>query len=390
MNDNVRFLNERSDEMVKLAHIAESVLQARYDSRFHVGEAELIRWIEGRSLVARLHFDARPVGKPATLILKQRQDGVERPKRYDRELASHQFFDALNSDHVPHFFGADQASRTLLLEDLGPGRQDLTGPLLGDDSDAATSGLLQVARRLGRLHADTHGRAKLWRKTCEAISPPIADGAGDARAPADEVAVARAIERLGLILSDAAAGELDQVAKECFELPEFQGLIHCDICPDNCLRVDTSYRLVDLEYAKIGSPLLDVAAWRMAFPTCWCPGTIPDDLLGLMDDIYRGELASHCRAARDDQAYERASALAAGHWMAQMLRWHLEDALNGTGPWSEDNLPARLFTVLGVFLRDLAVRRYLPALTRLAEQVLTRLESRWPDNRGIEPFPCFQ
>jgi len=102
------------------------------------------------------HSDVSPA---TSVVVKHPRE----PKGFLRhECAAYRFLSGLEAtrDLVPGLLGVDLEHEVLVLEDLGPTKQNVLGwKLLGDDRAAAESGLVAFHRSLAALHGHTCGRA---------------------------------------------------------------------------------------------------------------------------------------------------------------------------------------------------------------------------------------
>jgi len=383
-----------ANDMETLGNQALASIKAIYGGSPQIDQQDALRHVPDRTTVIRLRVTNTREFIPESLIVKRRNDAKERPGRFHREWCAHRFMEAIGTgtaeSHVPKLYAANEKERVLILEDYGESCRNLTEPLLQGSLDQGTSALRYFAKRLARLHADTLGKSAEWDKLYEETLKPLKQSSpNDGRTPATSESFAMVIRNAGLSMSSGAADEIDLIADTVFKGGPFCSMLHLDTCPDNCLFDGKRYRLIDLEYAKMGSCLLDIYSWRMGFPSCWCSGSIPDKNLTWLETIYRGELASHCPAALDDRLFEKHAAFACAYWMIQTVYWHLGDALQGKGTWNAETLSSRILYVLFSFLNSEVRCAQMPALALGAEKLLAYLETQWPGRKPLKPFSCF-
>jgi hypothetical protein len=121
------------------------------------------------------------------------------------------------------------------------------------------------------------------------------------------------------------ANEIEAIAQRLSDPGPWLGLVHRDGCPDNVLLSDGRAHLIDFEFAGPGHVMLDATYWRLGFPTCWCAGRIPDDVISRMDRAYRDALPIEV----DDGAFRQETAMLLFVRMFASQAWLLEGALRG-------------------------------------------------------------
>ncbi len=281
---------------------------------------------------------------------------------------------------------ADDLDRGVLVyEDVGESVPSLVGPLLHGTAGEAEQALTAYAEALASLHCATAGcrpgHAALLRKgfPASAIPPPAHRWLED---------VARSLhDVLGVGLPEK---EADLIAARLRQPEEWQVLVHGDPCPDNILLPsDGRAILLDLEFARPGHALLDAAYWRMGFPTCWCAGTVPTEVMHRVDRAYRVALGSADPAAGDDDAFRRESAFMDTAWLLGNLAWLLKGALAEDSMWGRATSRSRILTYLQRALRSIGDADMLPRLRAWATTLQDNLRSRWPGTVPLSDFPAF-
>ena len=265
---------------------------------------------------------------------------------------------------APALLGTDPAARVMVLEYL-------------DDLGAAGDWMPGYARSLARLHALT-GPADVG--VLPAWSGPTAGDAesflGFARALDVPVPPGLPDELAGLI------GRLDPAPHHA--------LLHGDPCPGNDLRTAAGVRFVDFEQASLGNGLVELAYFRIGFPTCWCALSVTGTPLAEAEGIYRatwreltggdvpGDLADACAGwlIRGDALVERAHRQSADHLAGVSVAdfaWGYVSA--------RERLLHRLVVVAGL-ARD---HDRLHALGQVSRALAMRLRERWP---ALRPLPA--
>lgn len=302
------------------------------------------------------------------VIVKQITDGggagVDGDARYAREVAALRLAARATRPAVaPELLGTDPVSRVMVLEHL-------------DDLGATDDWMPGYAESLARLHALT-GSADTG--TLPAWSGPTAADADSFLALAKALAVPVPPE-----VPDELAGLIDRL-----DPAPHHALLHGDPCPGNDLRTATGVRFVDFEQASLGNGLVELAYFRIGFPTCWCAMSVTAAPLAEAEDTYRatwrsltgtdvpGDLADACAGwlIRGDALVERAHRGSVDH-LARVptkdFEWGYISA--------RERLVHRLDVVAGL-TRD---HDRLHALGHLSTALATRLLERWP---GLRPLP---
>ncbi len=165
--------------------------------------------------------------------------------------------------------------------------------------------------------------------------------------------------------------------------------MHGDPCPDNILLTDGHAILLNLEFARPGHALLAAAYWRMGFPTCWCAGTIPAEIMHRVDRAYRAAMGAAVPIAADDSAFRRESASIDMAWLLGNLAWRLKGALAENGIWGRIPNRSRILTYLQRAIQSTGEADILPRLRAWAITQQDDLRSRWPDAGQLSDFPAF-
>ena len=160
----------------------------------------------------------------------------------------------------------------------------------------------------------------------------------------------------------AYRGEGSELKETLSDTEPFSALRHVDIAPQNYLLLDDSVKLVDFEYSDYGHFLLDAPLAPYPFPVRQeCDEVLTREI----ENVYRSELSSNFRGARDDAIY-----LAA--WTYWLLR---------LGPIpnkresviKETDALARRCEAVARLSREI---NYLPRIGSLLEQVVIFHKSR--------------
>ncbi len=86
---------------------------------------------------------------------------------------------------------------------------------------------------------------------------------------------------LGISCTKDLKQEASDVIEKTLSPGDFYVLTHGDICPDNVFdhEDEDELQLIDFEWARPDSSLLDATYFRMNFPTCWCAKALPEAVI---------------------------------------------------------------------------------------------------------------
>ncbi|MEU4080178.1 aminoglycoside phosphotransferase [Streptomyces venezuelae] len=304
------------------------------------------------------------------VIVKQITDGgdvaADADTRFAREVAGLRLAGRASRPAVaPAVLATDPSSRVMVLEHLHDlGRTDDWMP--------------GYAESLARLHALT-GPADAG--ALPGSSGPTATDAESflALAGALDVPVPPAVP-------DELAGLLDRL-----DPTPHHALLHGDPCPGNDLRSADGVRFVDFERASLGNGLIELAYFRIGFPTCWCAMSVTAAPLAEVEDVYRttwrgltgkdvpGDLADACAGwlIQGDALVERAHRGTAD----QLARVPAEDFT-----WGNASARERLVHRLSVVAHMTRDHDHLHAVGHLSSTMANRLLENWPKLRPL-PTP---
>jgi hypothetical protein len=113
----------------------------------------------------------------------------------------------------------------------------------------------------------------------------------------------RAAEVLGVTPARGVEQEVAALKASLLHPGPFLSLIQGDSCPDNCLFIGSTPRLVDFEDGLFDHALKEGVYGRMHFPTCCYVYRLPEPLPHRMEAAYRVELIRGCPEASDDRLF---------------------------------------------------------------------------------------
>src|SRR5690606_26468423 len=99
-------------------------------------------------------------------------------------------------------------------------------------------------------------------------------------------------EAVGVVVDAAFDSDVQQVDALLAAPGPFRALTHGDPCPDNERLGPGGVVFFDFEAGGYDHAFLDAAYLVMAFPTCWCVGNLPPEVLAEGQAVYRQTLAT--------------------------------------------------------------------------------------------------
>ena len=286
--------------------------------------------------------------------------------------------------HGSALLAGDVASGIMVFEDLGEHLISLVDPLLKGTAEQAERALGLYAMTLGRLHSDTVDCLNAHHEIFEVVF-----GSGrPRRAPGWRV------ERDAQLVADKIGGvpptsELALLSSRLSDPGPWLTLIHGDPCPDNSLFVGERIRLIDYEFSRPSHALLDGIYWRIGFPTCWCAGRIPADVISRVDATYRIELGNSIPLALEDTAYRIELTYMSAVWLFSSLSWRLGEALERDEKWGIWSIRGRLLWYLEAVIEMTDAASLLPNINKTAQGWLLELRRRWPEATPLGLYPAF-
>lgn len=381
---------------------ATQILSQRMGTAVDLTDVICLSEEERRNRLLRVQVENPPAGLPASLIIKQVVAKEYDPdqvnswdtQRFFRDWAGAEFLSNLPGDpgHGPRFYGGNRELGFIILEDLGEKQQSLVEPLLEGDAASAEAALLRYITRLGKMHADTVGRAAEFQALLHAANPALV-GAPAAHAER-ALGIPRFIEILtsfGLAVESGLLPELQAMYARIEQPGPFSAFIHQDLCPDNMFFIGEDVRLFDFEGGSFGHALIDASYARIPFPTCWCCNRIPQAIVVKLEAAYRAQLIRGCPAAADDRLFTQGLGDACGYSLLEWLRWWetpstpLEDYR-----WGLAMIRSRILTRLETLINTASEFDLLPHLRASASQLLTTLQTHWPNAEPMPFYPAFR
>lgn len=386
--------------------MAEGVLTSTFQRPIRLGA--------GTNLAEREHvfrfevLDGPAAAGPSVIVKRARTwPGVYDPASTDpsnpawsllNEWASLEFLADVAGDIelAPRFLGGDKQVGLLAMEDLGSGdRPDQL--LLGSNAGAAEAAMIEIAARLGALHARTIGQQPAFDRIRDGLGPR--NPRYDERILALTPSLHATVELLGLTPPPGLDTELAALTATLQHPGPFLAITHGDPCPDNWLRVDGRLRLLDFESMHFRHALLDGVYGRIHFPTCWCVNRSPAHLPPRMEAAYRAELRKGCREADDETLFGRAVVSACAFWTIGMCDWIVERRvwyepaalMQHDRVWGIATVRQRALMRADIFARTTQEFGYLEALGATFAALAAKLRSVWPAEADAMPlYPAFR
>jgi hypothetical protein len=164
-------------------------------------------------------------------------------------------------------------------------------------------------------------------------------------------------------------------------------LTHGDVCPDNVVLAADKMRLVDFEAAAVRPAAIDVAFLTMPFPSCWCCGEVPEEILRSTYDEY-GQARRALNPAWTPDG--RALALGTVYWALRHLTGPMMGIALARDPsWGPSRLRARLLRECRMAAIALQERAMLPDLCSGLDALHEDLVGRW-GRHEMKMLPCFE
>lgn len=349
----------------KLTALCEELLRTQYPE-VRVSGGALLKGGE-RSRVLRIELDAGPA---PTLVAKQI---LSTPDLGFSDYAAHQFLSSLSPCLAPQFVMGDPDNALFILEDLGEFNNLMAALPSGD-----TESIGHIARELGitmsELVTVTVGREPEWNEF-RAKLPAMPGPNRHDEAKSWRSGWHRAekwLERIDVAMPQGLDALLDDLVRS-YVAPTHLAFSQGDPAPTNHTLLGNGCRLVDFEYGAYRHALHDLAQWHIR-----CP--LSDHWFEILCTPLREQLIGCVFTEREE--FEREFALQAAFAAIYMYMWipaerALDEDFPRVGSWSQRDAlicTSRRLAALAAKLPMLAPARLL------AERVLDRLGSLWPDH----------
>lgn len=290
---------------------------------------------------------------------------------------------------APRLLHADDATQTVVMEDLGDHHPTLADVLLGDDPDTAYQSTLDWAAALGRtVRSDPAVLAMARRELGDAVAQDR-----DVRQAYPRSGLARLREVTGSRHAAAATSEI-QDAVEWLERDTARHVLGPgDTCPDNAVLTPSGVRFLDLEGAGVRHLAYEAAYAAEPFSTCWCVFTPPAGLTRSMLSTFTTGAQTHLPRLADDPDWPRQVRVAVAAWVLSGTLWLLDGALGDRvmAPVGRSGPPFRalLLSRWRWVVRECADD--LPDVSATCDEALTWALRSWREGSPLDlpPYPAF-
>lgn len=275
-------------------------------------------------------------------------------------------------------YGHDNANLLIVLPDHG--RWPTLADALDGPPDRTRAATVAWARCLAKVHAALRGCRSLdqarWRELAGSALPSREESL-----PCDYWRAAAADAGSGWPCE--AAGELDDCYRFLRSAPAWDSFCLADMCPGNALLTDDGVIFCDFEWSGPGNGLLDLAALGLGFAGCQQPRQVDEEIVRAAERAYLLEYAAALEARAEPAP--SAADLAAGLLRASAVRLWWDNCDQPPSPLlAPPDLAERRSRLLARLRRFVGQARRLddlPALTGVAERLITVWTARWPGSQ---------
>ena len=231
---------------------------------------------------------------------------------------------------VPRIIGMDLKMGIIVLEEIVyRGRLDgLLGGSVKVQGGYASS-IEKFALALAKIHRATAGKnLQLYASQRESIGLA-------SKAPPDsksvEALLTGVVDQIGMeegqLNRQGFVQEMEAAFRSSFATDgEFSALIHADLCPDNVLILNKrgDVCILDFEFSRAGNALMDISFLRLGFPTCWCVGMLPREMVKRAERLYRDAVGDVISAVLDKEKWRCGIAQCCALWTWGFVRSSIE------------------------------------------------------------------
>lgn len=289
---------------------------------------------------------------------------------------------------APRLLDADDASQTLVMEDLGE-HPTLADVLLGQDPDTAYQSTLDWAAALGRtLRSDPALLAQARHELGDAVAQDR-----EVRQDYPRAGLARLRETTGSRHAAAATAQIRDAVEWLERDTSRHVLGPGDTCPDNAVLTPGGVRFLDLEGAGVRHLAYEAAYAAEPFSTCWCVYTPPPGLTRSMLSTFTTGADVHLPGLSAAADWHRQVRVAVAAWVLSGTLWLLDGAVG-------DRVMAPVGRA-GPHFRALLLSRWrwvarecaddLPDVAATCEEAITWALRSWRDGSPLDlpAYPAF-
>ncbi len=190
------------------------------------------------------------------------------------------------------------------MEDMGEG-QDLRAILLSDDSQTAKMVLIECAKALGKIHAQTIGRIKTFINIRDSIV--VIEQKGEDFHSVYAEKLTEICNAAGVESHQESITELHALTDFLDTSNRFHRLTHGDLYPVNVYQSISKSKVYvfDYEFGNFQHVLVDGFQIRIHLDMWADVSRFPNEVMQEMETVYRSELATTCSEVQDDHWYYR-------------------------------------------------------------------------------------
>ena len=314
--------------------------------------------------------------------------------RLFNEWAGLQFLGQIADDPplAPRLYAGSREDGLIIMEDLGTSVSH-DKLLLGDDPKVAEQMLVGYMSVLGQLHAVSAGKRECYAHLREALGPTLPYFSTAAVGRLEP----RQIHEVFLTIAELlkikpVAGTSDALEKvSCFWTNPGPFFVYTqqDQNLDNCIRVGSELRLLDLEFGGFSHALIDGSYARV--PSGWNTNRFPPHVVQKMEAAYRKELAQGCPEAEDDRMFHQALTEACAYWIIGALKWAMPNVLERDRKWGISTDRQHVMLRLDALAETAEEFGHLEPIGETARKMVIRLRRLWPPEVHDMPYyPVFR
>lgn len=396
--------------------LLEAVNKALEDCFGHevkINDIQILSEADRRNRIARLFLSSGNNEMQSVIFKQSLSDKTQETtdedilSRFARDFAGLKFLNGSHINHsIPKFLGASQSFRFILLEDLSDTHISLVDSLTKSDPGKALAALKRFTKSLAHFHIASYERLGEYDELLLSAHPKRETLEERIKWNEEDL-----IPKLDLVCNSFDIPFTNEIKQEAIDVikislspGDFYVLTHGDICPDNVFDHEDKdeLQLIDFEWVRPGSSLLDATYFRMNFPTCWCAKALPEEVILELEGLYRQTIASKIDANLDDAKYNESYVAVCGFWLLSSMPFAIhimdKDERWPSGPvpadslWKqEENLAIpRFISRLQAFIQVSKAYDMLPHLRKSAEQMLAHAYEKWDDAKPLDLYSAFQ
>lgn len=386
----------------------QAILSEKFGGEVHLDKPENIH----PQCLYRFKVISGPDGIPETVFVKRK-----RARRMRIEWACLRFLSEQMGENsvMPHFYGGGYSGKNnvpfVVMEDMGDG-QNLRAILLSDDSQTAKMVLIECAKKLGKIHAHSIGKAKEFLKIRNSIVN-IKQKSEDINSVYAEKLI-EICDAADIEPYQESFSELRVLGNFLDTSNHFHALIHGDLYPVNVYHSTSKAKvyIFDYEFGHFQHVLVGGFQIRVHLDLWADVSKFPEEVMQEMENVYRSELAASCPEAEDDEWYYHRLIEACVYETICCIYRFFEppktvfsndinnrpagdyEAFRTDPNYNHWGLPAvrrRVFYRLGLLAQLTEEHGYLQALGTTAKKIRDKFSTIWPPEVQVMPlFPAFQ